>query len=170
MRLLIGAIFWYVRDPRTLCLGARFGRERGGGKGLARITMMLHVAGPFKKKFREFEQPWHIKRFDSVRQEILEQEPDILSDKPENERVHSSPLARPACELVRTLARMLPSRALFCWLAYMRDCLAEQVLGTHCGSAAAGVGRSLRRGRGESLHALVACIAIVISARTFLTD
>ena len=75
--------------------------------------MMLHVAGPFKKKFREFEQPWHIKRFDSVRQEILEQEPDILSDKPENERVHSSPLARPACELVRTLARMLPSRALF---------------------------------------------------------
>lgn len=58
---------------------------------------MLHVAGPFNKKFREFEQPWHVKKFDSVRHDILEQEPDILSDKPENERVPASPVCIGTC-------------------------------------------------------------------------
>ncbi len=48
---------------------------------------MQHVAGPFDKKYREFQQPWHVAKFDSVRKDILEQEPDILSDKPENEQV-----------------------------------------------------------------------------------
>jgi len=53
---------------------------------------MEHVAGPFKKKFREYEQPWHIRKFDAVREEILELEPEILNDKPSNERVSCAPL------------------------------------------------------------------------------
>jgi len=50
-------------------------------------AMQRHVAGPFKKAFRDYEQPWHISKFDSVKLEILELEPDIFSDKPSNEQV-----------------------------------------------------------------------------------
>lgn len=53
---------------------------------------MLHVAGPFRKKFRDHEQPWHISKFDSVREGIIEREPEILSDKPSNEQVRTRPL------------------------------------------------------------------------------
>jgi len=60
---------------------------------------MQHVAGPFKKKFREYEQPWHIRKFDAVREEILELEPEILNDKPSNERVSCAllPQTLPIC-------------------------------------------------------------------------
>ena len=50
-------------------------------------AMQRHLAGPFKKSFRDYEQPWHISKFDNVKLEILELEPDILSDKPSNEQV-----------------------------------------------------------------------------------
>jgi hypothetical protein len=57
---------------------------------------MQHVAGPFDKNYREFEQSWHVAKFDSVRKDILEQEPDILSDKPENEQVRGVRMPRGA--------------------------------------------------------------------------
>ena len=53
------------------------------------MALPEHRAGPFDKKFREYEQPWHIRKFDSVREDILELEPDILNDKPRNEQVPS---------------------------------------------------------------------------------
>ena len=56
---------------------------------------MLHVAGPFNKKFRDYEQPWHCSKFDGVRDEILELEPEILNDKAANEQVSTTPV-RPA--------------------------------------------------------------------------
>ena len=99
---------------------------------------MEHVAGPFKKKFREYEQPWHIRKFDAVREEILELEPEILNDKPSNERVscallphsppdlllhrHSRPISRGGAPLVT---------ACYC---------AEQIFGPHC----SGIGASVR--------------------------
>jgi hypothetical protein len=53
--------------------------------------MLPHVAGPFRKKFHDHEQPWHICKFDSVRNDILEREPDVLSDTPSNEQVRAHP-------------------------------------------------------------------------------
>ena len=50
---------------------------------------MQRVAGPLEKSFREYEQPWHIDRFDTVRRAILELEPSILDDKPIAEQVRT---------------------------------------------------------------------------------
>ena len=49
-----------------------------------------HVAGPFKKTFRDYEQPWHIVKFSGVKDEILKLEPEIF-DTPGNEQVRVSP-------------------------------------------------------------------------------
>lgn len=48
-----------------------------------------HVAGPFKKTFRDYEQPWHIVKFSGVKDEILKLEPEIF-DTPGNEQVCAS--------------------------------------------------------------------------------
>jgi hypothetical protein len=50
---------------------------------------MPRVAGPFEKSFREYEQPWHIDRFDTVRRAILALEPSILDDKAIAEQVRT---------------------------------------------------------------------------------
>ena len=48
------------------------------------------MAGPFKKTFRDYEQPWHIVKFSGVKDEILKLEPEIF-DTPGNEQVRVSP-------------------------------------------------------------------------------
>jgi hypothetical protein len=88
----------------------------------------MRVAGPFTK-FRDHEQPWHISKFDSVREGIIEREPDILSDKPSNEQVPTCPLVCHAGASPRFTLILLR---------------AEQVPGAHLRGLGAGVGRSVR--------------------------